>query len=96
MTEAFLQMAGVFSQLELAMIRARVRSGIANAKAKGMQIGRPHLTTDQIPTTFLRHYPAYKERRLNISEFARVCNLSRTTVYKYIDLLENGQSKSCI
>ena len=31
MTEAFLQMAGVFSQLELAMIRARVRSGMANA-----------------------------------------------------------------
>ena len=31
MTKAFLQMAGVFSQLELAMIRARVRSGMANA-----------------------------------------------------------------
>ncbi len=28
MSEAFLQMAGVFSQLELAMIRARVKSGI--------------------------------------------------------------------
>lgn len=88
MSEAFLQMAGVFSQLELAMIRARVRSGMANAKAKGKQIGRPHLTSNDIPASFLRHYPAYKERRLNISEFARVCNLSRTTVYKYIDLLE--------
>ena len=30
MSEAFLQMAGVFSQLELAMIRARVKSGMAN------------------------------------------------------------------
>lgn len=84
MTEAFLQMAGVFSQLELAMIRARVRSGMANAKAKGKQIGRPHLTRDDIPASFLRHYPAYKGKQLNISEFARVCNLSRTTVYKYI------------
>ena len=90
MTEAFLQMAGVFSQLELAMIRARVRSGMANARAKGKQIVRPHLTADDIPASFLRHYPAYKGRQLNISEFARVCNLSRTTVYKYIDLLENG------
>ena len=90
MSEAFLQMAGVFSQLELAMIRARVRSGMANARAKGKQIGRPHLTSDDIPAAFLRHYPAYKGRQLNISEFARVCNLSRTTVYKYIDLLENG------
>ena len=39
MREAFLQMAGVFSQLELAMIRTRVRSGMASAK--GNQIGRP-------------------------------------------------------
>ena len=35
MSETFLQMAGVFSQLELAMIRARVRSGMENARAKG-------------------------------------------------------------
>ena len=35
MSEAFLQMAGVFSQLELSMIRMRVRSGMANAKGKG-------------------------------------------------------------
>ncbi|MBR2079323.1 MAG: helix-turn-helix domain-containing protein [Clostridia bacterium] len=25
---------------------------------------------------------------LNLSEFARVCGLSRTTVYKYVGLLE--------
>ena len=39
MSEAFLQLAGVFSQLELAMLRARVKSGMANAKAKGKKIG---------------------------------------------------------
>ena len=88
MSEAFLQMAGVFSQLELAMTRARVRSGMANAKAKGVKIGRPQLTADNLPTGFLRHYPSYKAGRLNLSELARVCDLSRTTVYKYISLLE--------
>ena len=88
MSEAFLQMAGVFSQLELAMIRARVRSGMANAKAKGARIGRPQLTADQIPASFLRHYPTYKNGQLKLAELARVCDLSRTTVYKYIDLLE--------
>ena len=90
MSEAFLQMAGVFSQLELAMIRARVRSGMENARAKGRVIGRPQATKDDIPTSFLRHYPAYKSSQLNISELARVCDLSRTTVYKYISLLEDG------
>ena len=88
MSEAFLQMAGVFSQLELAMIRARVRSGMANAAAKGVRIGRPQVTADNIPATFLRHYPAYKKGQLNVTELARVCDLSRTTVYKYIELLE--------
>ena len=88
MSEAFLQMAGVFSQLELAMIRARVRSGMENARAKGKRIGRPQMTADSIPAAFLRHYPAYKVGRLNVSELARVCDLSRTTAYKYIGLLE--------
>ena len=88
MSEAFLQMAGVFSQLELAMIRSRVRSGMANAKAKGKRIGRPQVGKEDIPANFLRHYPAFKSGTLNVSELARVCDLSRTTVYKYIELLE--------
>ena len=88
MSEAFLQMAGVFSQLELAMIRARVRSGMENARAKGRQIGRPQVSKEDVPATFLRHYPAYKSKQLNVSELARVCDISRTTAYKYIGLLE--------
>ena len=88
MTEAFLQIAGVFSQLELSMIRERVRSGMANAKAKGKQIGRPQVTKEDVPAIFLRHYPAYKSGHLNITELSRVCDLSRTTIYKYISLLE--------
>ncbi len=88
MSEAFLQMAGVFSQLELAMIRARVRSGMENARAKGRHIGRPQVSKEDIPSTFLRHYPAYKSKQLNVSELARVCDISRTTAYKYIGLLE--------
>lgn len=88
MTKAFVQMSGIFAELELSMIRARVRSGMANAKAKGAKIGRPKTTAEEIPSIFYRHYPAFKEGRLNVSELARVCNLSRTTVYKYISLLE--------
>ena len=88
MTNAFIQMSGVFAELELRIIRSRVRSGMANAKAKGAKIGRPQATADDIPAVFLRHYPAYKKRQLNVSELARVCNLSRTTVYTYIGLLE--------
>ena len=41
-----------------------------------------------IPAAFLRHYPACKSKQLNVSELARVCDISKTTVYKYIGLLE--------
>ena len=89
MTNAFIQMSGVFAELELRIIRERVRSGMANAKAKGAKIGRPHTTTDAIPPIFYRHYPSFKSGSLNLSEFARVCGLSRNTVYKYLSLLES-------
>ena len=88
MTNAFIQMSGVFAELELRIIRERVRSGMANAKAKGAKIGRPQTATDAIPQVFYRHYPAFKSGNLNLSEFARVCGLSRNTVYKYLSLLE--------
>ena len=93
MTNAFIQMSGVFAELELRIIRERVRSGMANAKAKGAKIGRPQTTAEQVSATFLRHYPAYKSGQLNLSELARVCGISRTTVYKYISLLGYTEQK---
>lgn len=88
MSQAFLQMSAVFAELELSMIRARVKSGMANARAKGAKIGRPKRTQDSIPPIFYRHYPAYASGSLNIAEFARVCDLSRSTIYKYLKLTE--------
>ena len=44
MSNSFIQMSGVFAELELGMIRERVKSGMANAKAKGVRIGRPRIT----------------------------------------------------
>lgn len=88
MSNAFIQMSGVFAELELGMIRDRVKSGMANAKAKGVHIGRPELTKEDIPPIFYRHYPSYISGELNISELARVCNMSRTRVYRYIKVLK--------
>ncbi len=87
MSQAFIQMSGVFAELELSMIRERVRSGMANAKAKGKRVGRKPTTKEDIPPLFYKHYPAYVARQINVSEFARVCGLSRPTVYKYLRLL---------
>ena len=87
MSEAFMKMAGVFSELELQMIRSRVKSGMAHAKNKGVKIGRKPTTKEDIPAVFYKHYPAYAAKKMNVSELARVCKLSRPTVYKYLKLI---------
>ena len=87
MSKAFIQMSAVFAELELSIIRARVKSGMENAKAKGHKIGRPRVTKADIPANFLRHYPAFAAGKLNVSELTRVCGVSRPTVYKYLKLL---------
>ena len=88
MSQAFIQMSAVFAELELSIIRARVKSGMQNAKAKGKQIGRRPTTKDDIPAIFYKHYPTYIAGKINVSEMARICELSRPTVYKYLRLLE--------
>lgn len=90
MTEGMLKMMGVFAEMERNMISQRVKSGMANAKAKGKQIGRPTTTSDDIPHIFLKHYPKYKTNEINVTEFARICDMSRTTIYKYIKLVESN------
>ena len=87
MSQAFIQMSGVFAELELSIIRERVRSGVRNAQLKGKKLGRRPTTKDDIPPIFYKHYPAFVAGTMNVSEFARVCGLSRPTVYKYLKLI---------
>ncbi len=89
MTEGMLKMMGVFSEMERNMIRQRVKSGMANAKANGKKIGRPKTTADDIPSIFYKHYPKYKKGEINKKEFSRLCELSYPTIYKYLDIVEN-------
>jgi DNA invertase Pin-like site-specific DNA recombinase len=88
MTEGMLKMMGVFSELERNIISRRVKSGMANAKAKGKTIGRPITTADDIPSIFYKHYPKYKKGEINKKEFSRLCNLSYPTIYKYLEIVE--------
>lgn len=84
MTKAFLQMAGVFAELEHDMICQRVKSGVANAKAKGKQLGRPTLTIDDIPIKVKKYYEMYQDGDISKTDYAKMCNISRPTLDKYL------------
>ena len=87
MTKAFLQMAGVFGELEHDMICNRVKSGVANARAKGKQVGRPKATLADVPEKVKSKYNLYKSGELTKSEYAAACGISRPTLDKYINLM---------
>lgn len=88
MTEGMLKMMGVFAELERNMISERVKSGMANSKAKGKIIGRPVTNADSIPAIFYKHYPKYANGEINKKEFSRLCNLSYPTIYKYLKIIK--------
>ena len=55
MTEALLKVISVFSELERKMICARVQSGVDNARAKDIKLGRPKTTYDKILLLFFSY-----------------------------------------
>jgi len=90
MTEAMLQMMGVFSQLERNMTIDRIKSGIENAKAKGIRLGRPKRTADEVPKKVKEFFHMFQDGIITKTDYATLCGISRPTLYKYISLLTDG------
>lgn len=86
MTKGMLMMWGVFAEMERDIISQRVKSGLANAKAKGKTLGRPKRSTENIPDKFWRYFKLYRTGNITISDMARLLGCSRTTVYSYLHL----------
>ncbi len=93
MTEGMLKMMGVFSEMERKMTIARVKSGMAHAKSKGVKLGRPEVGFEDIPTAFIKHYPKTllskeHEHRITMTDLSKLCNISRQTCYKYKEIYD--------
>lgn len=87
MTEGMLKMMGVFAELERNITSERVKSGLKNAVSKGKSLGRPKTTKETIPQKFMKNYNLYKSGKINKSDLARICDLTRKSVYKYLKIL---------
>ena len=69
------QIIGAFAQFEAAVIKERVVAGIANARSKGVQLGRPFKKGHSVVKKL-------KNEGKSVSEIATHTGLSRTTVYR--------------
>jgi DNA invertase Pin-like site-specific DNA recombinase len=87
MNKAMLQMMGVFAEFERGATVERIKSGLANAKAKGTKIGRPHKTAGEVPKPVKDLLPEYQAGKLGKAEYARKAGVTRQSLYKYLRLL---------
>lgn len=76
--KAMFQMMGVFAEFERAMIRDRVNSGLARAKAEGKVLGRPKVAASK--DAAIR--AALSEGKLSIRQIAETCGSSVGTVHR--------------
>lgn len=90
MTEGMLKMMGVFSEIERNMISQRVKSGIANARSKGKHVGRPALQSKDIPAKVVKTYELYQNGSISKVDYARMCEISRPTLDKYLGIMAEG------
>ena len=65
----------------------RYRNPVEHCSETGSHLGRPHTTVDNIPAIFRKYYKEYVAGRMNVSDLARACGLSRPTVYKYMKMI---------
>lgn len=77
-SEVVLQILSFVAENERDNIRQRQAEGIAAARARGVQFGRPLIP---MPDNFPELYRRWEAGEISIQEFASSCNMSRSTVY---------------
>ncbi len=78
--QLMLHLLGAFAEFERALIRERVKAGLAHAQSKGQQLGRPRLKIDPARVESLR-----KDGR-SIRQIAQALHISPASVHKTLSL----------
>lgn len=93
MTVGMLKMMDVFAEAERKIISQRIKSGMENAKAQGAKIGRPRTTINNLPELFMKNVHLHTFKKVTQKELARLCGVSRQSIFKYIKIYEEAYAK---
>ncbi len=77
--KAMFQMCGVFAEFERAMIRERVKAGLARAKTQGKKLGRP-----RVPASIERKVHAGRIKGMGMKAIARELQIGTGTVQRIL------------
>ena len=88
MGEFFLTIMGAIGQLERKTIKERTKEGISIAKTKGTYKGRQKGAI-ALKGDSLDRFKKFYAKGFNVSDLAKEFNVSRPTVYKWIEVLKD-------
>ena len=80
-SDVVLQLLSFVAENERDNIRQRQAEGIAAARARGVQFGKPPIP---MPDNFSELYMQWETGNLSIKDFALYCSIGRSTLYKRI------------
>ena len=90
-TEAFLSLTSSLYNLEESKRYKKTRAEASGIRFERERIGRPQTTLERIPDIFFTYLPIYDADRITATEFARLCHVSRPTIYKYIRIARESE-----
>ncbi len=82
-----LQILAYVAQTEREFIRERQKEGIASAKARGVQFGRPKM---QIPENFDEIFERIQSKKITAKDAAQILEVDPKTLRKWINLQKNA------
>lgn len=86
--DIFITLKAHMAQQEREKTVERINQGLEVAKAKGKKLGRPKA---ELPKDFIKEYKKFKNGEygnISASGFAKMLGIGRSTLYKYINLIE--------
>ncbi len=79
-TDIILKLLGYVAEKERDNTRERQRQGIDKAIQEGRAYGRPQ---EPLPKDFVKYYKQMQEKDLKPTEIMKLCNIKKSTYYKY-------------
>ena len=82
---------GALAEFERNLIRERTMAGLGAARTRGRKGGRPRLNSAAGKVAMAKKL--YRDRTLSIPEILKTLNISKATLYRWLDLNKGNRSK---
>ena len=82
LSDIVLQVLSFVAENERSNIKQRQAEGIAAAKARGIQFGRPKI---EMPDNFMQLVSQWENKKIRLSYVLEVCRISKSTFYRRLN-----------